>query len=263
MLTPLSTLLEQSTIRPGELVCDVPDDWMQGRSVYGGLQLALAAAAMRSLVGPELALRSTQMTFVGPVGSSVRITAEVARSGRNVTHVLARIHDPAGGTAAFVTGVFGLARSSQVELALPGPAEYPESGPAVPWLPGITPNCTQHFAVRMLEGGLLFGGALQPRAAYAIDLHDPGPVTELTALLLADYAPPLGLTALSAFAPGSTVTWAVELLETDFSRLGPTGWRLDAELRTARDGYTTQVATLWGAGGVPVAIGHQCMMVFG
>lgn len=263
MLTPFSTLLEQSTMRPGELVCDVPDDWMQGRSVYGGLQLALAGAAMRSLVGPQLALRSTQMTFVGPVGSSVRITAEVMRTGRNVTHVIARIVEPSGATAAVVTGVYGLPRASQVDLRLRCPTDYPESGPLVPWLPGVTPNCTQHFAVRMLEGGLLFAGSLQPRAAYAIDLRDSAIVTELTALLLADYAPPLGLTALPAPAPGSTVTWAVELLESDFSSLGPTGWRLDAELLTARDGYTTQVATLWGPGGVPVAIGHQCMMVFG
>ena len=41
------------------------------------------------------------------------------------------------------------------------------------------------------------------------------------------------------------------------------GWRVDAQLDAAVDGYTSQGLTLWGPGGVPVALGRQSMVVFG
>src|SRR5262245_24114101 len=98
-----------------QLSADVPEDWMQGRSVFGGLQLALALRAMRALV-PADPLRTLQATFFAPVRQgTVRVRAEVMRRGKSTMHVEARILD-GGATLALAIGVFGVARVSQVAV---------------------------------------------------------------------------------------------------------------------------------------------------
>ena len=46
----------------------IPDDWLQGRSAFGGLQAAFALKAMRELTGVAAPLRVMQTTFIAPVG---------------------------------------------------------------------------------------------------------------------------------------------------------------------------------------------------
>jgi hypothetical protein len=55
----------------------------------------------------------------------------------------------------------------------------------------------------------------------------------------------------------------LELLRDDVRELPLVGWRVDAELVAARDGYTSQSVMVWGPGGVPVALSRQSMLVFG
>ena len=69
-----------------EWTAHVPADWMQGRTVFGGLQVALAVRAMRGLVASHLALRIAQVTFVAPVpGGTVHLVPRVLRIGRSAT----------------------------------------------------------------------------------------------------------------------------------------------------------------------------------
>ena len=44
---------------------DVPEDWLQGRTLFGGLQAVVGLAAMRTLA-PAAPLRSLQVTFLAP-----------------------------------------------------------------------------------------------------------------------------------------------------------------------------------------------------
>ena len=77
--TTFSTLLSRIDARDGVAVLDVPDDWLQGRTLFGGLQAVIGLAAMRSLVA-EPPLRSLQVTFLGPVPHARRsYEAERAR----------------------------------------------------------------------------------------------------------------------------------------------------------------------------------------
>ena len=64
--TPCSVLMSRARTGAGESQLDVPEDWLQGRTLFGGLQAAVAFAAMRSLV-PQAPLRSLQATFLAPV----------------------------------------------------------------------------------------------------------------------------------------------------------------------------------------------------
>ncbi len=146
MRTGLTKLLETAALSQGELAVDVTDDWMQGRSVFGGLQAALALRAMRTLV-PSAPLRTLQGTFFAPVaGGPVRATARVLREGKSATHVEGRIVE-GDSTLALVIAVFGTARTSVVSVT---PRQAPVEGhePVVfPFIPGVTPNFTQHFGV--------------------------------------------------------------------------------------------------------------------
>lgn len=62
---------------------ELTQDWLQGRSGYGGWQAALAVKAMRALLGDELPLRSLQVNFIAPVPAG-RVTAyaELLRRGK-------------------------------------------------------------------------------------------------------------------------------------------------------------------------------------
>jgi len=52
-------------------------------------------------------------------------------------------------------------------------------------------------------------------------------------------------------------------LPESFDSLPLDGWRIDAQMVAAHNGYLSQSLALWGPGGEPVALGRQTMVVFG
>src|SRR6478752_3345958 len=102
--TPFSVLLSRIHASEGASTLDVPEDWLQGRTLFGGLQAVVGLAAMRSLA-PDAPLRSLQVTFVAPVpGGPVHARARILRSGKSATHVESRIVD-GDNTLAMMVGV--------------------------------------------------------------------------------------------------------------------------------------------------------------
>lgn len=245
----------------GEARVEVPEDWLQGRTLFGGLQAAIALRAMRSLV-PEAPLRSLQTTFVGPVpGGPVRAVARVLRSGKNATHVEARIVD-GDTTLAVMVGIFGLARASSVSVVPRQPGVTPGKAIGMRYAPGAVPAFTQHFKARWIAGGLPFSGATERDNVIELGMRDRGPATEYHVVAMADFIPPIALSFLKEGAAAASLNWMLELLTDDVSTLPLEGWRLDAHLTAAAAGYTHQSLELWGPGGLPVALGRQTMLVF-
>lgn len=246
----------------GELSLEVGDDWMQGRSVFGGLQAAFALRAMRG-VAPAVPLRTLQATFLAPVpAGTMKATARVLRTGKNTTHVEARLVD-GDTTLMLAVGVFGASRASAV-AAMPRQIPVANDKPIeVPFVPGVIPAFVQNFRPRWLAGRPPYTGDTALEQVIAVDMRDRGPVSEGHVLAIADYPPPVALSHLRKFAAGSTLTWMLELLADHFDGLSLEGWRIDAQMVAARDGYTSQSVTVWGPGGVPVALSRQNMVVFG
>lgn len=258
----LSELINTFDTKPGQVSVSVPDDWMQGRSVFGGLQAGVALAAMRTLV-PDMPLRTLQATFMAPPSTAVLTArATVLRAGKNTMHVEARLLDGEI-TLGVVIGVFGASRSSAVHRTLVQPVVETATPVVFPYLPGVVPAMTQHFAATWLRGGLPYSGNPLPEIVANVDLRDVGVSTEIHVLALADFIPPVGLSALTKPTTGSTLTWMLELLTTELSGLPLSGWRIDAEMVAASEGYTSQTVTLWGPEGQPVALSRQSMVVFG
>jgi len=254
-----------SMTREGETFrVNVADTWTQGRSVFGGMQSAVALRAMRALLPSDLPLRVLQTTFVAPVPpGDVRVRAQVLRTGKNVTHVEARLFD-GNSTAAIVIGVFGSSRSSRVRVLPEQPKVDAPSPLELPLGRGLGPSFTQHFEVRWLTGGFPFTGSTGRTASIEIGLPDgAASVTAEHVLAIADMPPPIALSFLESPAPGSSVTWTMELLRDSLAGLSLRGWRLDVEIVAGQDGYTSQSVMVWGPGGEPVALSRQSMVIFG
>jgi acyl-coenzyme A thioesterase PaaI-like protein len=260
--TPFSVLLSRIRANEGAAAVDVPEDWLQGRTLFGGLQAVVGLAAMRS-VAPAAPLRSLQMTFLAPVpGGPVRASARILRSGKSTTHVEARIVE-GDNTLALMVGVFGLPRSSAVTVRPQQPAVTPEKPIELPWVPGVAPNFTQHFKARWLVGGPPWSGIAEPDSVIELAMRDRGNATESHVLAMADFIAPIALSYLKTPVAAASLTWMLELLPEDVGSLPLDGWRIDAQMTAAHSGYINQSLMLWGPGGVPVALGRQTMVVFG
>ena len=261
-VTPFSVLLSRMQAGEGASLLEVPDDWLQGRTLFGGLQAVVGLAAMRS-IAPDAPLRSLQVTFLAPVpGGPVRALARILRSGKSATHVEARIVD-GDNTLALMVGVFGLPRTSAVALRPRQPDVAPQTAVQVPFIPGVTPNFTQHFRARWIKGGLPWSGASQPDNVIDLAMRDQGNATESHVLAMADFIPPIALSYLKVPVAAASLTWMLELLTEDVSSFALDGWRIDATMTAAHGGYINQSLTLWGPGGIPIALGRQTMVVFG
>ena len=130
----------------------IPRSWSNGRTVFGGLQVALSVRAMRGALQDalgagrgavtDLPLRSLQTTFVAPVtaGLPVALRAEFLRSGRSASHARCDLLQD-GKVACTTAAIFGAARPSRIVLDIPEPkaAVDPDTLPDSPYLPGITP----------------------------------------------------------------------------------------------------------------------------
>jgi acyl-CoA thioesterase len=261
-LVPWSQLLARTRAQAGSASLEVTADWLQGRTVFGGLQAAVALRAMRLLV-PEVPLRTLQGTFLAPVpAGTMTARAQVLRTGKSATHVEARIVDGEA-TLAVLVGVFGTARPSVVAITPRQPAVDAARPIDFPYVPGLTPAFTRHFKVRWLRGRPPYQGDTLTDHVVEVGLRDAGPAGESHVLALADFIPPVALSHLRTPAPGSTLTWMIELFTERLEALSLDRWRVDATLAAARDGYTSQSIMLWGPGGEAVASSHQSMVVFG
>lgn len=264
-MTPFSQLLASAQRDADELTLSVPGDWMQGRSVFGGLQAAFALRAMRMLV-PDAPLRTVQTTFIAPVAASMRVRARILRQGKNATHVEARIGDAAA-TQAVLIGVFGTARSSTVARTVARPELEVDESRVIALPFGAhsagAPHFSAHFDVRWLRGQPPFTGDTSVRQVLEIGLDDEALLSEAHVLAIADFIAPIALSHLKSFAPGSSLSWMLEMLVDHIEPLPLRGFRVDGELIAARDGYTNQTVTIFAPSGVALALSHQTMLVFG
>jgi acyl-CoA thioesterase len=256
--------LMQSVVRDGdEWRATVTEDWLQGRSAFGGLQAALGVRTMRELVPSDMPLRTLQVTFLAPVpAGQVTVRATCLRKGRSAIHIEASLCDGQQ-VLCRLLGVFGMARPSVLDFQPEQPPMAAVSVRELKYVDGRMPAFTQHFRARWLAGDLPFSSGEQRESILQLSLHDDGCPDESHVLAFADFIPPIALGMFDRPVPGSSLTWMVELLRDRYDDLGMDDWRVDAKMLAARDGYTNQSVMLWGPRGEAVALSRQSMVVFG
>lgn len=247
---------------PEGWVASTTEAWTQGRTVFGGLTAALALDAMRAELPEPAPLRSLDIFFVAPIPHGpMRIRPRVLRSGRSVTWVEADVLDGEGNLATRVTAIFGAARTTGLALALDAPvlATPPEAGIPFPYLPGVTPACTQHYDFVFAGGAFPMSGGERGDLEGWVRMKAPGsdPLAALPGLV--DAWPPAVLSMGSVPFPASTARWSLHL----YDEPAPAdAWHAYQVTTTrAAEGYATEVATLSHAGRV-IAWSEQLVAYF-
>ena len=256
----LPQILAAARATDGGLIATIPEDWMQGRTSYGGLSSALALEAARKLGDGLPPLRSATINFVGPLAGEVTVRAKILRRGRNATWASAEVSGE-GGAGLTATFVFmGPVESSLHLNQAPPPAGLIAPEDALPLRAPQAPGFTQHFERRY---ALPRGDEAKPEIAWWVRLIDRADIDPMVAMLvIADALPPAVMPLMSRWLPVSSMTWLVNLLTPEpVTRDG--WWLLRAAASYAENGCSSQDMAIWNADGAPIAAGMQSVAVFG
>lgn len=244
---------------------NVGDDWGQGRTIFGGMQGAMAVKAMRHVLGHDAPLRSLQVIFIRPVSiGEVTATAKILRQGNSATQVQAELHN-SDAIRLTAIGIFGLDRASEVDdlPSAPPCRRSREEATPLPYMPDVMPNFLQHFETRVGEGIRPFSGAGHPHGKTYTRHCDPKLLTEAHMVAMGDVAPPVALASLTRFAPASSMSWQLELVQQPEALSGNKWFRVDSEALAGRNGYTWQNTNYWDEQGKLVMLSRQCIAIFG
>lgn len=237
------------------------DDWRQGRTLYGGIQAALAVSAAER-AHPDLPpLRSAQIAYVGPSTGAVEIAPTLIRAGKSSAFIAANVRAEAG-PAAQALFCFGAARASAHSFSqLPMPAAPSPDACESFFHPPVAPTFSQHFDGRLAGGAKVVTGATRPELLLWLrhrDDHAPDGAASL--LALGDAPPPAAMTMFTDRAPISTMTWSVDVLVDSFD--GGSWYLLQVLGDTVADGYSSQTMTMWDAAGRPVMAARQTVAIY-
>ncbi len=242
---------------------DIPANWKQGRTTYGGLTAALMLASASETFPNLPPLRSALINFVGPVTESPLLTANIERQGRNVTSVSAGAHigPQAVGRAEFL---FGAARDSHIAVDLPAPPAISpdDTDPFTPEAArGMVPQFFHNFDTRLIAGARPMMGDEGYIRTWSRH-KDPASRTGVESLLcIGDVLPPAAMPLMRKFAPVSSMSWIFNLLMDD-PQTEDGWWHVESRLTAARGGYSSQVMRIWNTSGQLVVEGLQSIAIF-
>lgn len=259
----IDSLLSRASAQGDGLALTPESSWLQGRSWFGGLQLALAVRAARQHV-IDRPLRSIQTTFIAPVSaeSAAVASATVLREGRSVTHLRAEIRQNDALCFDSVM-VFGEARESAIRERRRVAADVDPAGlESMGHVEGLTPAFLQHYDQRWSIGSRPFSSVTDPAAQIYVRRRPTTPITESELVALADAIPSPALSLFSRPTMASSVTWSLELTR-DLDKVVD-GWlRFDVTLHDSHDGYAWHTAEVFDEDHQLVAVSRQCVAIFG
>lgn len=251
---------------PGAWVGSIPTTWMQGRTSFGGIPAAVGLRAIRAVVDDEQRPpRSVHVAFFGPLGPEpARVTAEVIRSGRYLTHARAEIRQE-GQLRTQVTATLAADRESAVVVAGPAAPEHP--GPEglvdMPFVEGLTPAFTRYLAFRWTDGDMPYSGSTKAQlGGYCRHRTDPGPDPYVALMGLLDAWPSPFVSIFDRPAPASSVTWTTNFLAVPEAIDPEAWWWYGSEGVAAEHGYGGMRGGLYGPDGGLVAVVEQLVALF-
>ncbi|MFZ5617169.1 MAG: acyl-CoA thioesterase [Pseudomonadota bacterium] len=245
----------------GALKGRVAENWLQGRTLYGGMTAALCLeGALRAF--PQLPpLRSAQISFIGPAEGALTVSASILRQGKSVTFAGADLVGEKG-LAARAVFAFGAVRTSMFAAhfapspPLPGPDE------ALFYFPtDIGPAFARNFDVRLAKGGIPFTSSKDHDHFLWVRHRDERAASVSALLALADMPPSAVMPMFPQMAPISSMMWSMNFL-TDHPSTDDGWWLLESRAENAAEGYSSQDMFVWNSAGAPVIAGRQSVAIF-
>ncbi len=274
-MTDFGTVMQLTPIGDRRWSAELPADWGQGRTTFGGVLAGLAARVAHQVVGADRPLRSLDVAFVAPVRPGVaELELEILGEGTAVTQLVVSIRS-GGVLGCRVHIVAGAARVSAMRVDT-APAELPEGDPAeqgvpFPYLPGITPDFVQHIEYRYCGQHFPFegGGPETARLKGWARHRSVAQGLEATIALL-DSWPPVVIPMATGPTPFSTIRWAIhlaglnELSDQELAEVdaGAQWFWYEAQTVQCADGYATGTAAMYAADGTLLAWSEQLIAVY-
>jgi acyl-CoA thioesterase len=257
----IASLLEPVDGQPGARRLTNADEWMQGRTLYGGASALIAFTMAKRAFRDLPPLRAGQIGFVAPVGEEIELSAEMVRQGRNVTQVRSEIRCD-GRIALTAFWLFAAEREANAVRPSDPPADWPgpphENAQA---MKGQGPSFIKNnFELRFGQEKDEDHGATIRRWARLTEAHELDPVSKL--VLMGDVMPPGAMRIMQRMGPISSVNWSFNVLDPE-SR-SEDGWYLaENASQHAGAGYSSERLRMWDTDGRQVLDGLQCVAVFG
>jgi acyl-CoA thioesterase len=261
-MTAFSALMS-SIVQDGDTFrVTISDDWLQGRTAYGGLSAALCAETARRAVPDLPPLRSAQFTLIGPASGPLAMSAQVLRRGKSAVFVAVDLVGEAGlATRALFS--FGIARTSKLDytdVKMPTVKAIGDSESFFGDRPTI--SFQQHFESRMAGGARPMSPGAEPEYLIWFRHRDAQAREGLVPLIaLADAPPPAAMVMFPQPAPISTMTWSMDFLS-DAPATTDGWWLVKSRAEAARNGYSPQEMTVWNANGEAVITARQNVAIF-
>jgi acyl-CoA thioesterase len=270
-MTDFSAAMQLTPTGDLRWTADLPVDWAQGRTTFGGLIGALAAQAATFAVGPERPLRTLDLAFIAPLQAGpAEVDVEVLSTGKAVTQLTVSFRS-GGMLGARVHVVAGASRVSGLRVDT-GPTEMVDGDPAeqgieLPYIPGVMPEFGQHIEYRWCSPAFPFtGGGPETARCNGWARHRSCAQGLAAQLALLDAWPPVILPMANGPVPASTVRWAIHLATPDgvepVADSAAQQWTwYEARTVQCADGYASSYASMYAEGRL-VAWSEQLITVY-
>lgn len=245
----------------------ISEDWLQGRTAFGGILASLALQALLKATDKPRPLRALMTAFIGPVSAgSFHIRTQHLRSGRSASWWQAEVIQDEAVKTTF-TACFGEDRPSGivVDTAPRVAATGPDTLPSLPFVPDLVPNFTQHFEMRWALGQPPMSAGKGTEMGAWIRFRQTEPLTIAHVVTFMDLLPPAVMQQLDSFKPVSSLTWHLSLLEdtAHLEKIDPQAWWFfHVNAQSAKHSYSQQEAILYDPEGKALAISQQNIAVF-
>lgn len=239
----------------------VTQNWMQGRTTYGGLSAALCYQAVVNDFPNLPTLRSAQVSFIGPVGGDVSVSTKVMRQGRSVSYVSAELFGEKG-LAAHAVFCFGESRESRLNEHFTTPPNVPSVEDSIDFFDsGFGPSFANNYDCLLAQGGHPISGSNADEHFIWVR-HKDEQANDLAALIgIADMPPPAVLPMFKEFAPISSMTWMMNFLKQDIATEDG-WWLMRSAAEHASEGYSSQDMQVWNKAGDLIITGRQNVAIF-
>ncbi len=260
-LTGFAEMMRSMATEGDQFSITLPEDWLQGRTAYGGLSAAVCLEATRRAFRQLPPLRSAQFSFIGPATGNLQVLPKLLRQGKSAAFVGVDLEGEAG-LAVRATLCFGSERGSPHgydKLAMPSVLPPDHCPPFYVWSP--RPNFMAHFDGRLAGGSGPVTGGSPEMLVWLRHRDEAVPLSIVSLLALADALPPASFGQFSDVVPISTMTWSIDLL--DAVPGSETGWWLvNGVAETIREGYSAQTTVIWNPAGRPILAARQNVAIF-
>ena len=240
---------------------ELPANWLQGRTAFGGITSALLLAAIQDSYRDLPPLRTAQINFIGPATGNLTVSHKLLRRGKNNVTIEARLDSELGaGTYGYFT--FGVNRD--MERTMTYPLHLPTTAPeeaelVVPQAPA--PSFLTNFERRLISGPHLLAGSDNPDMLLWTRHTDTQARDGLVPLMVLGDAPPAPLAALTKLQALSSMNWNINMLTDDVSTQDG-WWLVRSATQFIRDGYSSETIEIWNSEGRRVMDATQMLAVF-